>query len=74
MSYPTYTIAEAVTKSDTEQNQYKALWVGTGGIVIVDSPSGSDITFFGVTNGTLLPIRTLKVKTGTTATGILGLS
>ena len=85
MAYPTYTIAEAVTPSDTVVNQYKALYVGTGGNVSVNllgggTGSGNAVIFSNVPNGTLLPVHTYRVNaTGnmggisTDASGIIGL-
>tara|TARA_Y100000034_G_C6821721_1_gene370140 strand:- start:592 stop:822 length:231 start_codon:yes stop_codon:yes gene_type:complete len=75
MSYETYTIAESVTVSNTATNQFKALYVGTGGNVVVESyNSGDTVTFYNVPSGTVLPIKTAKVRnTGTSATGIVGL-
>jgi len=73
-----YTIATAVTKSDTEQNIFKALYVGTGGNISIDhwqGGSGANVLFSNVADGTLLPVKTYRVNsTGTTATGIVGLS
>jgi len=75
MSYETYSIAEAVTLSDTAKNQFKALYVGTGGNVSVNSyNSGDTVTFYNVANGTIIPVKTSTVNSsGTTALGIIGL-
>ena len=52
----------------------RALYVGTGGTVVVVDPSGNQVSFTNVANGTTLPIRVDKVlSAGTTASGILGL-
>ncbi len=78
MAYPEYTIATAVTASDTEENIFKALYIGTGGNVSVDAwqgGSGANVIFHNVPAGTLLPMKTYRVNsTATTATGIVGLS
>lgn len=75
MSYDTYSIAETVTLSDTAKNQFKALYVGTGGNVSVNSyNSGDTVVFYNVPNGTVLPVKTSTVNsTGTSALGIIGL-
>jgi hypothetical protein len=54
----------------------KALYVGTGGNVVVRSLDGViDITFANVPTGTILPIRARAVRaTGTTASQIVGLA
>lgn len=53
----------------------RALYVGGAGDIVVNMfRDGTAITFVGVTAGTVLPIRVLRVKsTSTTATSILGL-
>ena len=79
MAYPEYTIARAVTISNTEENIFKALYIGTGGNVSVDcvdhSGAGANVIFHNVPAGTLLPMKTYRINaTATTATGIVGLS
>ena len=74
-----YKISTAVTASDTAKNIFKALYVGTGGNVSIDSRQGGgvgqNVLFSNVANNTFLPVSTLRVNaTGTTATGIVGLS
>ena len=79
MSYPTYTIATAITPADAGIHIHKALFVGTGGNVSVNLRGGgtgasNTILFPNVPTGTILPIHTYKVNaTGTTALGIVGL-
>jgi hypothetical protein len=53
----------------------KALWIGSGGDIVVDMEvSGSAITFVGVGSGVLLPIRVNRVRaTSTTAADIVAL-
>ena len=54
---------------------YEALYIGTGGNVVLDmGVSGTSITFNNLASGQLLPVRVNTVKqTGTTATGIVAL-
>lgn len=77
MSYETYSIYFPVTPHNVTNNQAKALYVGTGGNVIVEPAlgnSGDRVTFYNVPAGTLLPVGTRKViDTGTTAKGIVAL-
>lgn len=62
-----------LTPSDTEDNEFRGLYVGTAGDLVVTNRSGVDSTI-PVNDGALLPLLVTKVKaTGTTATGILGL-
>ena len=51
----------------------RALWVGTGGTVVAEMAGGNTVTFGGVQDGSLLPIRVVSLGTATTATGIVGL-
>lgn len=68
----------AVTASDTlELNPIpKALYVGTGGNVVVRGMGASaDVTFRNVASGQVLDVRARLVKaTGTTAADIVGLA
>jgi hypothetical protein len=67
--------AEAVTANDsTVLEPFRALYVGTGGDVVVTVLSGSDITFANVQDGSILPVGGTKVKsTSTTASDIVAL-
>ena len=51
----------------------RALYIGTGGTLAVTLKSGNTVTFQNLPNGALLPIRALRVLTGTTAAGLIGL-
>lgn len=72
---PTDTAAtkfEVPTSSGNEQPT-KAIYVGTGGTLIVVKNDGTEITFTNVPDASLLPINCVRVKsTGTTATGLVG--
>ena len=51
----------------------RALWVGTGGTVVAEMAGGNTVTFAGVQDGSILPIRVVSLGTATSATGIVGL-
>ena len=51
----------------------RALWVGTGGTVVAEMAGGNTVTFAGVQDGSILPIRVTALGTATSATGIVGL-
>lgn len=68
--------ATAVTPSDSTDLAYvsRALYVGSGGNVVVTMAGGGDVTFVGVPTGGILPIRASRVKaTNTTASSIINL-
>jgi hypothetical protein len=52
----------------------RALYVGSGGSLAVEMASGATLTFEGVADGMLLPLRVSRVRaSGTTAGGLIGL-
>lgn len=53
----------------------KALYVGTGGSIVLQGVGGgSDVTFANVPDGGVLPVRAKYIRaTGTTASGIVAL-
>lgn len=64
----------AVTKSDSTVVDFRALYIGGAGTVVLDSPDGdTNVSFVGVAAGTILPVACVKVKNATTATNIVGL-
>ena len=64
--------AEAVTKSDTADNFFRSLYIGTAGNLIVEMASGEVVTFVGISG--FAPIRVNKVlSTLNTASDIVGL-
>lgn len=70
--------AAAITKSDSADNYFKAIWVGGTGDVTVLPMNATDDTsvvkFSAVPAGTLLPIQVRKVmSTNTSATLMVGL-
>lgn len=67
---------EAVTPSNTEElpQAVRALYVGTGGDLAIETVDGSDLTFIAVTAGSIYPFKAKKVKaTGTTASDIVAI-
>ncbi|WP_294293507.1 hypothetical protein [uncultured Sphingomonas sp.] len=52
----------------------KALYIGTGGTIVLAGVAGDDATLINVSDGTILPIRARFVRaSGTTAHAIVGL-
>lgn len=66
--------AAALTKSDTTVfRSSRALYIGTGGDVVVTMNSGASVTFTAVPGGTVLPIQITQLLDATTATNVLAL-
>lgn len=66
--------AIAVVKSDTTTiGGCRALYVGTGGDLTVDTPAQSNVVFKAVPAGSVLPVAVLRVKAATTAADIVAL-
>ena len=68
--------AFAITPSDSQNLSVipRALFIGTGGDVAVETKAGNNATFKNVQAGSMLVVRVNKVlTTGTTASDILGL-
>ncbi|MGR3290530.1 MAG: spike base protein, RCAP_Rcc01079 family [Paracoccaceae bacterium] len=68
--------AASITPSDTAlmTDVSRALYIGQTGDVSVEMQSGQIITFQNVQGGSILALRTLKIRqTGTTAVGIVSL-
>ena len=63
----------AVTKSDTTELDFQAVYVGgAGDIAIAPGTTGSAVTFTGVTAGSILPVKGKRVmSTNTTATNMV---
>ena len=70
------TNAANITPSDTSpiSTVSRAIYVGVAGDISVEMQSGEIVVFQGVQSGSILALRTLKVRqTGTTAAGIVAL-
>jgi len=68
--------AVAVTPSDSTNLSFdaRALYVGTGGNVVVVFPDNSTVTFTNVQSGSILPVIAKRVNsTSTTASNIVAL-
>ena len=76
MLYESATTVTAVhSGSDqTLDDSHTALYVGTGGNVVLTLQSGSDATFTNLASGQILPVKFSAIKaTNTTATNMLAL-
>lgn len=52
----------------------RALWIGVGGTVVLDTLEGNTLTITNVPSGAVLPFAAKRVRaTGTTATGIVAM-
>lgn len=70
------TNAIAITPNDTVpmQNVSRTIYVGQTGYISVEMQSGQIVTYENVQSGSILAIRTLKVRqTGSTATGLISM-
>lgn len=66
--------AATVTKSDTTVlRPTRSLFVGGAGNVAVKMADGRTVTFTGVVDGTILPVRVTQVLDATTATNIVAM-
>lgn len=66
----------AITPHDSNEltRVPRAIYVGTGGSIVLTTAKGNDLTFKNVPSGSVLSVRALKVKaTNTTATDLIGL-
>jgi len=65
--------AGAVTKSDSTVLDFYAVWVGTSGDVSIDlTEGGTAVVFPNVQDGTILPVRGVRVNsTATTASNMV---
>ena len=71
-SAPAY-YAKAITPSDTNDDSFRALYVGTQGDVSITMADGSTVSFVGVVG--ILPVSGARVNaTGTNAGDIVGLN
>ena len=74
-SAPAIYAGDAVPSDSTNLSSIsRALYVGVGGNVAAVMPDDSVVTFVGVLQGTVLPVRVKRVNaTNTTATNIIAL-
>lgn len=66
----------AITANDADDlaAETRAIYVGGAGSLALVLASGDEVTFTGLTAGTFLPVRAVRVKTtGTSATQLVGL-
>jgi len=65
--------AFSVSVGSTLDPTPRALYVGTGGTLVVDLLDGGQVTFANVQDGSILPVRAAKVVSVTDAADIVGL-
>ncbi len=66
----------SITPDDVNELSYvtRAIWIGSGGDLVVVMKDGSEVTLKNVGSGIWLPLRVKQIKaTGTTAGSIVGL-
>jgi hypothetical protein len=52
----------------------RAIYIGSGGTLVLELAGGTALTFAGLSGGTILPVRAQRIKaTGTTAAALVGL-
>lgn len=66
----------AITPHDTNEvpEITRALYIGSGGDLVIELSGGGEVTLKAVPTGALLPLRVRKVKLATTAALIVGLA
>jgi hypothetical protein len=69
--------AVAITPSNSDDlpnGVARALYIGGGGAVVLDTYTQTSLTFSGLQGGTILPVNVKRVRsTGTTATNLIAL-
>lgn len=68
--------AAAVTPNDSTDlpnGPCRALYIGGAGSAVVDTYNNTNITFAGLTAGTILPLNVRRVRTASTATNMVAL-
>ncbi len=69
--------AAAVTPNDSADiptGICRALYIGVGGTVVLDTSNATSLTFVGLQSGTILPLNIKRVRaTSTTATNLMAL-
>lgn len=67
--------AFAITPSDTASlGNFSVIYVGSSGNVRVLTAQGDDVTFVGLSAGTVIPVQVIRVfATNTTATFLVGI-
>lgn len=66
----------AITPSDSVDTavNFRMIYVGGAGALVIVSENGTAVTYSGATAGSVIPMRGRRVNaTGTTATGLVGL-
>lgn len=64
----------SLATNTTFAEDYRAIWVGTGGTLVCTLADGSVVTLKNVGSGVMLPIAIIRVDATSTATDLVGLS
>lgn len=60
--------------SNDEANNFRAIYVGTGGNLVIVTEDGTAVTYKNAASGSVIPVRGKRVNsTNTTATDLVGL-
>lgn len=70
---PAYDAFAITANGSVLDTSTRYLFVGTGGTVVAVMASGGTVTFSGVQNGQVLPIRVTAIESASTASGFVGL-
>jgi len=71
---PAYDAFPITANGSTLETTTRAIYVGTGGTVVAVMASGGTVTFSGVQDGQILPIRVQAVGAASSASGLIGLA
>jgi energy-converting hydrogenase Eha subunit C len=63
----------AVTPNDSTVLAFRALYVGTGGAVVIKDPLGTVVTYSNVPSGFIIPMAGIRVMSATTASNIVAM-
>lgn len=62
-----------ISAGETAATGTRALWIGTGGTLVVTTDTDDQLTFQNMADGVLIPIHVKSVDVGTTCTDMIAL-